>query len=197
MGALLSLNSVGVTSLTYALQRKENAIEYYKIVAQQELFHGGLEFVHQVYTTLVGGIYFENHPLIYRDFTYIGYIPDVAREAPDDDDFPYLGKTAVTLAASMISERSNLTADEAFVSLVNHESTYQLQESRQAVSSMLETLPIPFIEPTTHRAAKAAWFANLEKCYPGEHLNLRRLIGSFPHSIRKRVYSLRSYLAKR
>lgn len=197
LGALVSLNSIGVSSLTYAIQRKETVIDYYDIVSREHIFHGGMEFVHQVYTTLKGDIYFENTPFIYRDVTYIGYIPDVDREAPNTDDFPYLGLSAINLAASMISESMNISYEEAYeiiVSLV--ETSGQLQEISHTVRAELEALPIPFVEATTYMAATAAWYTNLESCYPNEHVNLRRLIGSLPSSIRKRIYSVRSYMAR-
>jgi len=196
LGTLIALNSVGVSSLTYALQRRGTVIDHYDIVSREQIFHGGLEFVHQVYTTMAGGIYFENVPFIYRDFTFIGYIPHSDREAPDSDDFPYIGRNAVTLAASIISDRSGLSNEEAFELIAGLiENVLQIQESRQAASVELETLAIPFVEPATLKAATAAWYTTLEKCYPGGHVNLRRLFGSLPHSIRKMIYSMRSYIA--
>ncbi len=196
LGALVALNSIGVSSLSYAVQRKVNVIDLTEKMSREHLFSAGQEFLQQVHTTMVGDIHFENTPLIYRDFTYIGYIRDIDREAPASDDFPYLGRNAITLASSIISESSDLSTEEAFEQLVSLvETVQQLQESRQVASAKLETLPIPFVESTTFMAATAAWYTSLERCYPREHVNLRRLLGSLPHSIRKKIDSVRLYIA--
>ena len=195
LGALVALNSVGLSSLTYSLQRKNNAIDHYEIVSKHQLFHGGLEFVHQVHTTIKGDIYFTNTPFIYRDFTFIGYGLHEVREAPDADDFPYLGRDAVRLAASFISDGSELSADDAFdviASLV--ETMWALQESRQVASVELESLPIPHVEKTTVMAMTNAWYTTLKECYPDGHVNFRRLFGSMPMPIRRKIYSIRSYI---
>lgn len=195
LGTLIALNSVGISSLTYAMQRRETVIGHYDMVSREQISHGGLEFVHQIHTIMMGGIYFENTPFIYRDYTFIGYRQHSEREAPESDDFPYIGRNAVTFAASMIADRSRLSNEEAFQLVAElFKNAQQIQESRQAASVKLETLPIPFVKSETLNAATASWYASLGKCYPGAYVNLRRLFGSLPHSLRMKIYSMRSKL---
>lgn len=198
LGALIALNSVGVSSLSYAMQRRATAIDHYNVVSREKIFYGGLEFVHQIHTTMAGGIHFDSAPSIYRDFSYIGYSQDSEREAPDSDDFPYIGRDAVRIAASFITDGAGIPSEEAFGLVAElFKSAQQIQESRQAATVELETLPLPVVEPATLMSVTAAWYATLEKCYPGEHVKMRRLLGSLPPSIRKSIYSSRNYIAAR
>ena len=166
-------------------------------MSKQQLFHGGLEFVHQVHTAVKGGIHFTDIPFIYRDFTFIGYTAHDAREASDIDDFPYLGREAVRLAASFVSDGSNLSSDDAFDVIAELVGTmWALQKSRQVAAEHLECLPVPHVEELTFLAMRDAWFTTLKDCYPNDNVNLRRFLGSLPRAIRRKVYSIRAHLLR-
>jgi hypothetical protein len=66
------------------------------------LYHGGIEFLFQLFINAIGSVHISSTPFLLRDFTYINYTYDVMREAPTTDKYPYHGIEAINIASDLI-----------------------------------------------------------------------------------------------
>jgi glycosyltransferase domain-containing protein len=162
-----SLNGLGITSLSYAMQRREHALKFFQLIKDKDFYFGGIEFFHQLFTCVTGHVIFVNHPLVLRDFTYIGYQRYKKREAPVTDAVPYAGLAAIEFAALFLAEEVDINASDAFAIVLSlFKLPEQLSTSKFIVQENLKYLQVPSLNHLTLKIATAAWLETYKQCYP-------------------------------
>lgn len=171
MNALRMLNSVGVASLSYSIQ-KECCKDFYQSIRDLFLYHGGVEFIHQCWIALSGPICFPSTTLIYRDFTYYDYVASPDRIAPDSDQYPYIGESAVNWISAYIEKTAGLGNSEAIKMIRNHINLEnQLGVSKQFVQRSLEesllfSMDLSELDGVEQEFIQKCWTDTFRECYP-------------------------------
>lgn len=177
-------NAFGISSLSYAVQPSSLFGEFWSMVEGQNLYHGGLEFLHQVFLAFKSKITFTDSPLIYRDFSYIDYVHEEMREAPSSDRYPYIGQDAVNLAVDFICSNSGLNrldALEYVESAINLQ--FSLIPSRRRVQRVIQGAgdnALLKLDRETVRAVKHVWIRNYLTAYSFKGAVKRFIRASLP-----------------
>ena len=88
-------NGYGISSLSYSLIPRQVSELFYAEFDLDEHYYGGVEFMHQLFVAYHSKVIFTDKIHLYRDYSYIGYVSEDKREASDDEDFVYIGRSAV------------------------------------------------------------------------------------------------------
>jgi hypothetical protein len=163
-----SFNSVGTTTLAYAIQSREIAKLYCGCAIQEEFYYAGLEIMQQAISLISGPVIISETPLILRDFTYLDYdyYRESQREAPSSDDYPYYGEKSIKLITNMISESSNLSKSESLDLLKSIVKLgVDLSKARSQVSdAQFYSLPLEINTKHLH-FANLVWRVHLKSIY--------------------------------
>lgn len=190
-------NSFGITSLSYAIQPTSLFRDFWSIVEGQQLYLGGVEFLHQIFLSIRSKIIFSEKTLIFRDFSYIGYKSEKMREAPATDKYPYYGDKVVNLAVQIISDYSSADASRALEIIENViDIQTSVLPSRLRLQGMYANQGSKICscsDSISTAAIKSVWFRTYLEVYPRKLAIKKFIIFSLPASMTTFYKKIKSF----
>ena len=132
-------NGYGISSLSYSIIPRRVSELFYVEFDLDKQYYGGVEFMHQLFVAYHSEVIFTDKIHLFRDYSYIGYVWEDKREALDDEEFIYIGRSAVEALDSYFFREMKTSDREQMRGVVRyiHKIQQALGPSRQKLERRL------------------------------------------------------------